>query len=375
MIKGYKYRIYPTKVQKQLINQMIGNARFIYNWALQKRIEAYQKDKTSLSAFDIIQCLPKLKKQKEFEWLGISNAQSLQLSVINMEKAFTKFFKQKTGFPKFKQKKNKQTVSFPQNTKINFEINKVQIVKIGWIRVEIDRQFIGKVKTTTISKTPTNKYFISLLVESDVSIPKQKSIKSKTAIGIDTGIKTFATLSNGTKIENPKYLEQTLIHLKFLHRQVSKKVKGSNNRRKAILRLATCYEYTTNQREDFLHKLTTEIANQYDTVIVENLNIAGMLKNHKLARSISSLGLGKFYQYLQYKLKDKGKNYIEIGRFEPSSKMCSCGKINQNLTLFDRTWTCIYCSITHDRDILAANNIKRFGLQKQNLINAVGITV
>ena len=371
MIKGFKYRIYPNTEQTKQLNQMFGNARFVYNWALKTRIEAYQTDKKSISAFTLMTELTQLKKQTEFEWLNLSVAQSLQQSIVNMEKAFTRFFKQKKGFPKFKSKhNNKHVVGFPQNTKIDFENNKVLVNKVGWIKTRISRTFEGNIKTSTIEKTASGKYFISITVElPDVKV-KQKPIKKETAVGIDTGIKTFAVLSDGTEIENPKHLKTSIKRLKVLQKRVSKKVKGSNNRRKAVKKLAIVHEHIANQRLDFLHKTTTSIAKKYDTVVCENLNIAGMVKNHKLAQSISDLGLGRFYTLLEYKMQEQGGNYLEIGRFEPSSKMCGCGEINKELKLSDRVWTCSKCGIENNRDFLAANNILKFGLQKQNLLTA-----
>jgi putative transposase len=376
MIKGFRYRILPNSSQEQQINQMLGNARFVYNWALKTRIEAYQKDKSKVSAFTLMTELTKLKKQPEYNWLNLSVAQSLQQSIVNMEKAFTRFFREKKGFPRFKAKhRSKQVVGFPQNTKVDFENGKVSVNKIGWLRARISRTFEGKIKTSTIEKTATGKYYISITVElTDINI-KQKPIKADTAVGIDTGIKTFATFSDGKKIENPKHLKSNLKRLKVLSKRVSKKVKGSNNRKKAVKKLAVLHERIANQRLDFLHKTTTAIAKQYDTAIVENLNISGMLKNRKLSQSIADLGLGRFYTLLEYKMKENGGNYIEIGRFEPSSRLCTCGTLNKELKLSDRVWTCKSCGVTHFRDELAANNIKRFGLKYQNLITFTAGTV
>lgn len=376
MIKGFRYRILPNSTQEQQINQMLGNARYVYNWALKTRIEAYQKDKSKVSAFTLMTELTKLKKQPEYNWLNLSVAQSLQQSIVNMEKAFTRFFREKKGFPKFKAKhRSKQMVGFPQNTKIDFDKGKVSVNKVGWIRARISRTFEGKIKTSTIEKTATGKYYISITVElPDIKI-KQKPIKADTAVGIDTGIKTFATFSDGKGIENPKHLKSNLKRLKVLSKRVSKKEKGSNNRKKAVKKLAVLHERIANQRLDFLHKTTTAIAKQYDTAIVENLNISGMLKNRKLSQSIADLGLGRFYTLLEYKMKENGGNYIEIGRFEPSSRLCTCGSINKELKLSDRVWTCQSCGTTHERDLLAANNIKRFGLKDQNLIKFTAGTV
>ena len=367
MVKGFRYRIYPNKEQEKQINQMLGNARFVYNWALDRRIKEYQAEKKNISAFTLMTELTQLKKRPEYDWLKLSVAQSLQRSIVNMDKAFTRFFKQKKGFPKFKSKhKGTHKVGFPQNTKVDFENNKVSVNKIGWIKTKISRTFDGKIKTATIEKTPTGKFFVSITVElPDVKV-KQKPISKTNAVGIDTGIKTFATLSDGTEIENPKHLKNNLQRLKVLQKRASKKQKGSANRKKANLQVARLHEKIANQRLDFLHKTTTAIAKQYDTVACENLNISGMLRNHKLAQSIADLGLGKFYTFLQYKMIEQGGNYLEIGRFAPSSKMCGCGAINKNLQLSDREWVCHECGTINQRDILAANNILKFALNPKN---------
>lgn len=367
MVKGFRYRIYPNKEQEKQINQMLGNARFIYNWALDRRIKEYQAEKKNISAFTLMTELTKLKKQPEYDWLKLSVAQSLQQSIVNMDKAFTRFFKQKKGFPKFKSKhKGTHKVGFPQNTKVDFKNNKVSVNKIGWIKTKISRTFDGEIKTATIEKTLTGKFFVSITVElPDVKV-KQKPISKTNAVGIDAGIKTFATLSDGIEIENPKHLKSNLQRLKILQKRASKKQKGSANRKKSNLQVARLHEKIANQRLDFLHKTTTAIAKQYDTVACENLNISGMLRNHKLAQSIADLGLGRFYTLLQYKMIEQGGNYLEIGRFEPSSKMCGCGAINKNLQLSDREWVCPECGTINQRDILAANNILKFALNPKN---------
>ncbi|MCR4279241.1 MAG: transposase, partial [Candidatus Zambryskibacteria bacterium] len=311
-VRGYEYRVYPNQAQIGQLEQMLGNARWIYNWSLARRIEAYQKDKKTMSAFTLMTELTQLKKKPEYEWLNLSVAQSLQQSIVNMEKAFTRFFREKHGFPKFKRKHDKrQTVGFPQNTKIDFDANRVFVQKLGWIPTRISRVFEGKIKTAVIKKTATGKFFVSIFVETEDRKVKQKPIRKATAVGIDTGIKTFAVLSDGTEIENPKHLKSSLTRLKILQRRVSRKVKGGSNRHKAVLQLARYHEHVANQRKDFLHKMTTEIVNRFDTVVVENLNIAGMMKNHCLAQSIADLGLGDFYRQLQYKAADRGKNYLE----------------------------------------------------------------
>lgn len=370
MLKAYKYRIYPNKEQEKLLSKHFGCVRFIYNWALAKKNETYQKENKSLSCFDLANELAKLKKQDEYIWLNEVNSQSLQMSIRNIDNAFTKFFREKKGFPKFKKKRAEQSFQCPQHSKVDFKNGTLNIVKIPDIKIILHRKFKGEIKTVTISKTSTGKYFASVLVETADTLPKKSSLKEKTTIGIDLGIKHFATLSNGVKIENPKHLNKSIDVLKKAQKRLSRKQKGSNNRDRARLRVAKLHEKIANQRDDFLHKLTYRLThdNQVDTVAMEDLNIAGMVKNHRLAQSISDASWSKFIELLKYKCDWYGKNLIFIGRFEPSSKMCSCGTINNNLTLNDRIWTCSNCNTKHDRDILASRNIKKFALQKQNLI-------
>jgi putative transposase len=219
-----------------------------------------------------------------------------------------------------------------------------------------------------VSKTPTGKVFASVLVETVDVIPAKVSLVKSTAVGIDVGLKDFATLSTGEVIANPRFLKKSLKKLNRLSRQHSKKVKGSANRNKSRIRLARQHEKINNQRTDFLHKISTRIIRENQTVCVENLNISGMMKNHKLARAIADVSWGSFVSMLEYKCDWQGKNLVRIGRYEPSSKLCTCGTINHSLILKDRVWTCGSCGTTHDRDLLAANNIVRFAFVKQNLL-------
>jgi len=366
MYKAFKYRIYPNKEQEELINKHIGCSRWVYNYGLNKKIESYQQARKGISRFDIQKELPILKKTEGTEWLSEVLAQSLQTSLENLDQAFTKFFKEKKGFPKFKSKhESHQSYSIPQNVRVYFEECKVYIPKLpSLVKCKFSRIFEGTIKTSTISKTPTGKYFISILVDIPQSIPEPLPIDESQAIGIDLGIKTYAVLSNGNSIENPKYLKKSLKRLKKLQRKASKKKKGSNNRKKANKKVALLYERVTNQRKDFLHKVTTQLVRDYDTICLETLKPSNMVKNHKLAQAISDVSWSTFNEYLDYKASWCGKNVLRIGQFEPSSKMCSCGLINKDLKLSDRTWTCSSCKTTHDRDLLAANNIKRFAFVK-----------
>jgi putative transposase len=378
MLKAYKYELLPTAEQSNRINQIAGSCRFVYNIALETKIYAYQSKKKSISCFELIKQLTELKKDEKTKWLNDAPAQSLQQAISNLDTAFSNFFRGKANFPKFKKKKHKQSFRIPQGIKVDFENWKVFIPKLKWVEFCRDRKFNGEIRQATITKTPTNRYFISILVDNKKELPKKKPIKEKTAIGIDVGLKHFATLSNGTKIENPKYLFHSLKRLRIEQRSLQRKYKKgkkfeeqSNSYKKQKLVVARLHEKISNQRKDFLHKLSSAIVKQYDTICVENLNIKGMIQNKNLSRSILDVGWGMFISQLKYKSEWYGKNFVQIGRFIPSSRLCSCGYCNSELSLADREWTCPECKQTHNRDILAANNIKNFGLRTKPLLGNV----
>lgn len=363
MIRAIKYELKPTKSQVQKLNQVFGNCRFVYNWALEKKIKAYQEDKKTLSCFDLMKELTQIKKEKDFEWLNLSGSQQLQQSVSNLDKAFSNFFRAKKGFPRFKKKNNKQSFRIPQSVKVDFESYKFFVPKIGWIRYYKDKPINGTIKFATVSKTTTNRYFVSITFE---TIEKPKY--GKGAVGVDLGIKHLVITSDGEIFENQKYLRQNLKKLRVEQRSLQRKFKKglkeqSNNYYKQMLRVAKLHEKIANQRRDLLHKVTSYLATTYETVCIEDLNVSGMVKNHNLALAISDCGWGMFRQFLEYKVKD----LRVIGRFEPSSKLCNiCGDINYDLKLSDRKWT---CSNGHEleRDQNAAINIKNFGLMASTL--------
>jgi putative transposase len=364
--KAYRFRLYPNKEQQVLLAKHFGATRWIYNYALSKKTSSYQKDKTNLSRFDIQKDIPLLKSKEETQWLKEINSQSLQASLENMDSAYKKFFKEKKGFPRFKSKQdNRQSFSIPQSTKVYFESNQIEIPKFKtFIKARLHRKFEGKIKSSTITKTPTNKYFISILVEVDAEIPNKKPIVESKAIGIDLGIKTFATLSNGIEIENPKHLRKAMCRLKKAQRKLSRKKKGSNNRDKQRMIVAKMHEKVSNKRNDFLHKTTHYLVSNYDTICLETLKASNMMRNHKLAQALSDISIGQFNEYIEYKAEWMGVNIKRIGQFQPSSKICSCGVINTKLKLSDRVWTCESCGTKHSRDLLASQNIKRFALNK-----------
>lgn len=370
--KAYKYRIYPNKKQQELINKHIGCCRYVYNFCLEKKINAYKTSKKNLSKFELIKLLPILKNNQETSFLKEVNSQSLQTAIINLNNAYKKFFKEKKGFPKFKSKKDsRQSFQVVQGTIINFNKNKVYIPKFReGIKCKFHRFFNEEIKTSTILKTPTGKYYISILVQFNDDNPKKKPICENKAVGIDLGIKTFATLSNGNEIPNPKNLKNAITRLKRLHRKLSKKIKSSNNCEKARKVLAIQYEKVSNRRNDFIEKVTHQLVTKYDTICLETLSVENMMKNHHFGQSLSDVAIGKFNERINQKADWYGVNILRIGRFEPSSKMCSCGYIYKDLKLSQRVWTCPNCGRRNQRDLLAANNIKAFAFN--NLHNTAG---
>lgn len=372
MLQAYKYRMYPNWEQTVLLMKHIHACRFVYNHSLEEKIRAYEQDGRKLSCFDQNNRLPALKE--EHPWLKEVNSQSLQSANQNLDNAFTRFFREKKGFPRFKSKKNPvQSFQVPQHYTADFGRGRIKLPKIGEIKTIFHRTFAGKMKYATVSVTSTGKWFVSILVDDGMSEPEPAPFTSETTLGIDVGLSDFATLSNGEKIENPRYLKTSLQRLKVLQRRVSRKIKGSKNREKAIQKLARCHENIANQRNDFLHKLSFRVVSENQAIAVESLHVAGMQKNHCLAQSISDVSWSTFFTMLEYKCRKYGKALLKIGRFDPSSKICNrCGYLKRDLSLSDREWICPDCGTHHDRDVNAAINIKKFALQEQNLVGVAG---
>lgn len=357
MLKAYKYRLNPSKQQVELINKHIGSVRFLYNLALETKQMAYASG-VNLNRYDLQLQLKDLKI--ECKWLKDVNSQSLQVSLMNLDAAYHRFFKGQNSFPKFKKKSNGGSFNVPQSVAIIG--NKLIIPKFKeGININIHRSVNGVIHQATISRTPSGKYFVSILCETgEVKLPKQP-IKESETVGIDLGIKTFIVTSDGKEFNNPKFLLKAQSKLKFIQRKYSK-YKGKRTKQ----RLALLHEKVANKRQDFLHKVSTKLIRENQSIAIETLQIDNMLKNHKLAKSISDAGWGIFVNMLEYKADWYGKNILKIGTFEPSSKTCShCGYVNKELQLKDRKWTCNSCSTLHDRDINAACNIKSFALKKE----------
>jgi putative transposase len=381
------YRIYPNRKQQKALEQHFGACRFIYNKFLHIRETMYNKFKISIDKSYLDEQLPMYKEM--YPWLKEVNSQSLQQANKNLEDAYQRFFSGLAEYPTKKKKRFDNSFKVPQHYKISLTTSKIYLPKIGWIKVKFHRdifspEFIEKnmtktivnseviickdlnsdfLRTATISRTPTRKYHISILTEDKFECPAKQQYTQATTIGVDVGIKTFASLSNGEKIKNPKFLKASLKRLKCLQRRVSRKHKGSANRRKAVHKLAKCHEKISNQRHDFQHKKALQLVSENQAIAVETLNIKGMIKNHKLAQVISDSAWYNFVKKLEYKADWLGSTILKIGQWEPSSKNCHiCGYHNSELTLKDREWLCPECNTMHDRDINAAINIKKFAI-------------
>jgi putative transposase len=366
---AYRYRLYPDATQKAAFEKHFGCVRFAYNHALALKIKTWEDEKTNLSQFELCKVFPKLKKEGATAWLSEVCSHSLQCEMANLDAAFTRFFREKKGFPKFKAKRNDRR-SYSTNVNITVGEGFVKLPKVGEVSARISRPITGRIVKATIRLTPTGKYFASVLCDDGAALPEKMPVTEAGTLGIDLGLTHFATLSNGEKVENPRHHKKALRALRRAQRKLSRRVKGSNNYAKQRKRVARIHEKVTNRRRDFHHKLSTRLVgeNQTNAIALETLSVSGMQKNRPLARSISDVGWSSFVSMLEYKCERAGKTVLRIGRFEPSSKLCSCGVINRDLKLSHRTWTCGSCGSTHDRDILAANNIKRMALHpKQSL--------
>ena len=387
MRKGNVYRIYPTEEQKDSLEKHFGACRFIYNRFLHIRKTMYDKFKISVNRNWLDKQLPMYKEL--YPWLEEVNSQSLQQANKNLDTAYINFFEGRADYPKFKSKRFYNSFQVTQRYKINLTTSQIYLPNVGWVKIKMHRdlfspEFIennitktlanGEViinkdqnsdflRTVTISRTPTRKYHISILTEDKLECPQVQQYTQSSMIGVDVGIKTYASFSTGDKIDNPKFLKASLKRLKCLQRRVSRKQKGSSNRRKEVKKLAVCHEKVSNQRNDFQHKVSNMLISENQAVAIETLNIKGMIKNHKLAQVIADAAWYSFVSKLEYKAKNLGKTVLKISQWEPSSKNCHvCGYHNSELTLSDREWLCPECNTMHDRDINAAINIKKFAI-------------
>ena len=368
----YRFRIYPNKKQEDFFQKSMGCNRFIYNFFLERAINLYDNHNIKFNFYEFRKIIPLLKKG--FPFLKEVTHQSLQASLGDLKIAYERFFKKKSKFPKFKKKSDLNSIKIRCGFK--YIGDRLYIPKLDdSIKVKVNRSrknsrvlITEKVKSISISKVASGKWYVNMLVEKEFT-PLEKTNRVS---GIDLGIKSFASITSGTsadnytsiKIDNPKYLLKSEDQLKKLNRQFAKKTKGSKNKLKFRKRLAREYEKVTNQRKDFLHKLSSRAVNDNQVIALEDLNIKGMVKNRHLSKSISDASWSMFGNMLAYKADWYGREVVKVDRFYPSSKICSvCGYVKRDLDLSDRNWTCPDCRTTHDRDENASTNLFLEGLK------------
>ena len=357
--KTYRFRVFPNKEQEVLLNKHFGCSRFVYNYFLNERKEQYQKDKKSDNYYTQAKTLTDLKKQEETIWLKEVNSQTLQFALRSLDTAYVNFFRCNAQFPKFKSRKHKNTFTVPQFGKL--EDGKIILPKFKeGIKVKLHREVKGEIGKMNITKTPTGKYYVSIFTEQQIEdLPKTNK-----QVGIDLGLKDFVITSDNNKFKSNRYTKKYAKQLKKAQQHLSRKQKGSNGFEKQKLKVAKIHEKIANSRLDTLHKVSHQLVNENDLIVCEDLNVKGMIKNHKLSKHIADASWGNFVTLLQYKCDWYGKELVKVNRFYPSSKTCgNCGWINQELKLSDREWTCESCGVVHDRDVNASCNILKEGLK------------
>ena len=356
--KSFKYRVYPTKEQQVLLAKHFGAKRFVWNYFLDQRKKEYLETKKSSNYYDNARSLTAMKKKEEFLWLKEINSQSVQATLRDLEVAYFRFFAKQGKFPRFKSKYDKQSFRVPQYTE--YSDGQLWLPKFKKpIKVQEDRPIAGEILFSTISRTSTGKYYVSITCEMEQE-PFEKNNK---CVGIDLGIKDLAICSDGKTYANAKTTNKYAKKLAYLQRQLSKKSKTSNNRRKQKVKVARIHEKISNVRNDYLHKTTTNIVRENQTICVEDLSVVRMMKNHMLARSIADCSWGELLRQLKYKTEWNDRSFVVIDKFFPSSKTCNnCKFVNQGLTLDDREWNCPSCGAKLNRDLNASENILEQGL-------------
>lgn len=364
MKKAFKYRIYPSKAQQALLQATFGCCRFVYNKTLDIRKTAYETDKTNLSKFDLTKKIPYLKE--EFPWLRDVPAVCLPQAVDNMDKAYQNFFKSGKGYPKFKTKHHsRKSCRFPSShCGVLQDISHLKLSKLGLVKYKKDCEFVGTLRHIVVTQENDGKYYASCVVETGVEVPKLLPVEVNTTVGIDLGLKDFIVMSDGRKIPNPRFYATIDRRIARLQKHESRKQKGSKRRACIRLKINKLYIKKRNLIKNYIYHVAKTLLRESQTLVMEDLSIVGMVKNHKLSKSIQNICWGELRRILEYKSQWLGHNLIFIDRWAPSTKTCShCGFKNDTLTLSDRSWTCPGCGTHHDRDVNAALNIKRMGLE------------
>jgi len=369
--KAFKYRFFPSDEQAAQLGRTFGCARYVYNQALEFRGKSWKQEKKSVGYNETASKLTEWKKEPEKSFLSEVSSVVLQQSLLNLDSAFTNFFEKRAQYPKFKSRRHRQSARYATNA-FTYREGRITLAKqseplnISWSRPLPDD---AKIINLTVSRDTSGRYFVSVLIETD---PKPLE-KAEAETGIDVGVKTLATTSDGEKLENPRPLIKREKRLKKLQRRVSRKVRGSNNRRKAGLKVARLHARISDTRRDTLQKFTTKIIRENQAIFVEGLNVAGMVKNHNLAKHIADAAFGEIFRELEYKATWYGRTYLPLDRYFPSSKLCSsCGHLLEELPLSIREWGCPACGVHHDRDINAAINIKKAGQYLLKWLKATG---
>lgn len=366
--KTYRFRLEPNHAQEQGLYRLAGARRFVWNWALARRKEHYQTTGKGLTYRDQAAELTTLKRQPQTEWLCESDAQLLQQSLRDLDRAFRNFFEQRTRFPQFKNRK-KGHLSFRIPQRVKVEGGKVYCPKVGGIRLRQSQPIEGDTKSATFKRDATGKWFVTLMAEFEM--PDVPLSPLQNPIGIDMGLKDFATLSDGTRVPVPQFFRKAERRLKRAQRKLSRRKKGSKRREKTKRRVARIHRRVAHQRGDFLHKLTTSLVRRFDGICIENLCVNGMAKTKRLGKSVLDAAFGEFRRQLEYKAVWNRRHLVTVSRWFPSSRRCfNCGSIHDALTLNDREWMCQVCGCWHDRDLNAARNVLKEGL----VILAVGHT-
>ncbi|MFA5048889.1 MAG: transposase [Patescibacteria group bacterium] len=361
MRKTFKYRLLGNKAVFEKTDSWLYLCRWLYNTALEQRISIYRQNKGKISCYDQINQLPELKDH--FSEYGEVSSQTLQDVIERLDKAYSNFFRrikkgtEKSGFPRFRGKDRYDSFTLKQcGWKLDGKY--LTIKKMGRFKMRLSRPIEGDIKTITIRKE-SNKWYACFSCD---NVSEKKLLKLNNSIGLDVGIKSFLVDSEGIIIDNPKFLRKSEVLLRVRQRTLSRRKKGSNRRNDARILVSKVHKKVINQRNDFLHKLANQYISKYGTLVFEDLNIKGMVKNRHLAKSINDASWGKFYELCAYKAEEAGRQIVRVNRFEPTSKKCSqCGAINQELKLCDRKWICSSCGTLHARDHNAAKNIRAVG--------------